>query len=596
VAVNAMNTDKASARIAALVSANQLIAAHDECQRLCQRAPGNAQAWLQLATIRGMLGRFAEAVAVFRHVLALDARLPLAHYNLGLCLLRLDEFDAAAESFGRALALKPDYADACHELANTLRQTGRIDEALACYRSVLELAPSLALARFNFANFLLRLGEWEDAEANFRILLDNPRLPRPAHSGLLHALNYYSRDAGEIGAAHRKWWAIHFAAMAPQAVHPNNRDCARRLRVGYVSPDLREHSVSFFIESLLAGHDRSACEVYCYADVPHPDAVTEHLRRHADKWRNTSAIGDAQLADQIRQDGVDILVDLAGHTYGNRLAVFAMKPAPVQISYLGYPATTGLPTMDYRLSDSVADPPEVSDPHYTEKLVRLPDGFLCYRGPEILPPVIAPGDPASTRPVTFGCFNSLSKYNAEVVAAWCEILRRVPGSRLFLKNEPLGEPWVCNRLLTRFLEAGIDPGRLELRGKIADRLGHLASYGDVDIALDTFPYNGATTTCEALWMGVPVITLAGTTHAGRVGMSILSRVRLGSLVARDMQGYISQAVELALDQGRRAELQSLLRPAMLTSTLCNASAFARNVEDAYRSIWSAWCSRVEFTG
>jgi len=312
--------------------------------------------------------------------------------------------------------------------------------------------------------------------------------------------------------------------------------------------------------------------------------VTARLRAHADHWRNIIGLSDDDAADRVRRDRIDILVDLTGHTGRNRMLLFARRPAPVQVTWLGYANTTGLSGMDYRLTDALADPPGESDAVHSETLVRLPDGFLCFGPPDDAPDVAAAPFHAAGH-VTFGSFNSLAKLTADVIATWARILQQLPDSRLLLKSRPFADESVQARVLRLFAEHGIEGGRIALLARIPSTRDHLAAYGRLDIALDTFPYNGTATTSEALWMGVPVVTLAGAVHAARVGVSLLTAVGLEALVADEPDAYVEKAVELAGDTHRRAELRGTLRQRLIDSSLCNAVEFTRNLEETYRWMW-----------
>jgi predicted O-linked N-acetylglucosamine transferase (SPINDLY family) len=345
--------------------------------------------------------------------------------------------------------------------------------------------------------------------------------------------------------------------------------------------------VAHFIEPLLRHHDRAAVEVYCYAHVPRPDAFTEKLRGLADAWRDVTGLPENEIAEQLRADGIDILIDLAGHTAVELLPVFARRPVPVQGTYLGYANTSGLTTMDFRLTDALADPPGVTDALHTETLVRLPRGFLCYAPPpEAAEPFVCKG------PLTFASFNYLAKATPEVVGLWARILKAVPGSRLILKSRPLSDPMAKERYLKLFEAHGIRADRLDLLGWIPAKDSHLVQYNRVHVALDPFPYNGTTTTCEALWMGVPVVTLAGRVHAARVGVSILSHVGFPELIARDHDEYVKIAAGLVQNTSRLAELRRTLRDRMRASPLLDGPGFARAVEGAYRERWRTWCAAL----
>jgi len=341
---------------------------------------------------------------------------------------------------------------------------------------------------------------------------------------------------------------------------------------------------------LLQQHDHLQFEVFCYSNATTIDGITSSLRSNADHWRQIAGMNNHQVAEQVRKDAIDILIDLSGHTSGNRLLVFARKPAPVQISYLGYPGTTGLSAIDYRLTDCFADPPGLTEHLHAEKLHRLSRTNWCFAAPEDAPPVQPP--PASCRDhVTFGSFNNFAKVTDEVLQSWWTILRHVPRSRLLLKCAIFETKRVCEQVTGIFTAQGIEPGRLELQGWQPDHAMHLTLYNEMDIALDTFPYNGTTTTCDALWMGVPVITLAGPAHASRVGMSLMSSIGLSETIATTTVEYVGLAVALAQDQDRLKTIRLGLRDRMRRSPLMDAERFARDVEAAYRQMWRNWCEQ-----
>jgi predicted O-linked N-acetylglucosamine transferase (SPINDLY family) len=386
-----------------------------------------------------------------------------------------------------------------------------------------------------------------------------------------------------------RWVAAHAESLRKNLQpHANNRDPNRKLRIGYVSCDFRDHAVSRFIYRLFQNQDRRQFEIGCYADVLHPDAVTESLRACVDGWHDIGNMPDEQVAQMIRGHGVDILVDLSGHTTGSHLLTFARKPAPVQISYLGYPGTTGLPTIDYRMTDAIADPAGMSEEFFTEKPARLPRTNWCYATPDNLPEV-APGPASTGKPPCFGSFNKLAKVSAQTLDLWAAILKEVEGSRLFLKDKVLGDPKTRERIAREFESRGIAANRLTLAGFENDVAAHFRAYGQIDIALDTFPYNGTTTTCEAMWMGVPVVTFAGKTHVTRVGASLLTTVGLGELIANSPEEYVSIAAALARNPNRLTEIRATLRQTMQKSPLMDGPAFARDVEALYRHIWRRWC-------
>lgn len=476
------------------------------------------------------------------------------------------------------------------KLGRELTRMGKLTKAEACYRKAIALQPDFAKAYNGLGLVHLLEGKLSEAESDFRRALAIKPDYANAHTNILLCLNY-NPHIGEdtIFEEHQLWGACHGRPKKEIRPHSNDRSINRRLRIGYVSPDFRKHSVSYFFEPLLAGHNRERFEIFCYAEVPEPDETTERLRQLADRWVNIAGLSDEECADLIRGDRIDILVDLAGHTRRNRLQVFVQKPAPIQVSWLGYPNTTGIPSIDYRLTDAVADPEGSADRFNTENLIRLPNGFLCYAPPshaaEVMPlPALTKGY------VTFGSFNNLAKITPDALKLWCSILSFTPRSRLVLKNLAFTDEILRSRYQEFFTGEGIDPSRIDMIPWNPSRKEHLALYGSVDISLDTFPYNGTTTTCESLWMGVPVVTMKCDRHAGRVGASILSRVGLEYLVAKSPTQYLDIALTLAGDLMSLAGLREGLRERMTRSSLCNPQSFAGDVEDAYREIWRRWCN------
>jgi predicted O-linked N-acetylglucosamine transferase (SPINDLY family) len=364
-------------------------------------------------------------------------------------------------------------------------------------------------------------------------------------------------------------------------------DPNKKLRVGYVSPDFRTHSVAYFLDPLFQNHDTNVFDVYCYSDVSVPDVTTRRLRNNVKIWRDTSSLGSSELVRLIRGDGIDLLVDLSGHTAGNRLMAFAEKPAPVQVTWLGYPDTTGLDVMDYRITDLYADPVG-SEKYYSEHLVRLEGCFLCYEPPGEAPAVVV-NPAAASRSLTFGSFNNRAKINCDVIKLWADILRKLPHARLLIKNPGLTDKAVCADLRGQFIRRGIEAERVVLKGVSATTVEHLEEYHNIDIALDTFPYNGTTTTCEALWMGVPVLTLSGGCHAGRVGRSLLSAVGLDDWVAETEKEYVDHAVAYANSPDALVRLRASMRQRMADSVLCDGKIFTAKLESVYRSMWVDWC-------
>jgi protein O-GlcNAc transferase len=494
--------------------------------------------------------RFSGAMALFDQALALDPDSVETLYNKGLTLFEMGRHDEAIEAYRRALAISPNYVDAHNALGLAFTSRGAHDEAILHLSEATKLSPK-AFGPFN---------------------------------NLMMCLTYSDRSAEHIFAEHRRFGATHEGELPAPQTFPNDRTQGRRLKIGYVSPDFKHHVTALFMRPLLAAHDHAAVEVYCYGEVPKPDGKTQHFEALADHWLNTSGMSDRALADRIRADGIDILVDVAGHTAGNRLKTLARKPAPIQVTWLGYPNTTGLTAMDYKFVDAETDPLDTEEIWSTETLLRLENGLLCYEPPEEFPQPSPP--PCLTNGViTFGSYNNPAKYGDHVLDAWAALLLRVPDSRLVLMGKAFDGEHVRQLFAERLVSRGVDADRLDLRGWAHSAADH---YGAMDIALDPFPYNGTTTTCEALWMGTPVVVLRGSRHAGRVSASLLARIGMQDLVADDVDGYIEIASRLAADPARIAELRRNLRARMAASPLCDGPGFARSVERAYREMWRRW--------
>jgi len=539
-------------------AANQAMGDLEQALAAYERAlaidPTFAQAHYNLATVLHQLGRAEQAISHLEAAIHHAPQLAEAHLGLARACLSLMRPDEAALAAERALALRPAWGAALAELATALQLQGEQDRSLAAVRRAVELEPSSA----------------------------------PIHSNLLYALNFRSDlDARTVAAEHRAWAARHAEPLThAAAAHDNDRTPERTLRVGYVSPHFREHAVSFFSEPLLTAHDGQQYQVYCYSDTRAVDSTTERFRGRAFAWRDISRASDEEMARQIREDAIDILVDLAGHIGGNRLLVFARKPAPLEFTYLGYQNTTGMSAMDYRLTDAIADPPG-SDEFYSEKLLRLPTSFFCYQPPDRAPEVNAL--PALERGyVTFASLNHLSKLTDAALVAWASLLREVPRSRLLLLGYTPGV--LETRLRNIFAEQGVDPERLQVINK-RPRFAYLELHHGIDLALDTFPFNGHTTICDALWMGVPSVVLQGDRYAARFGSTALVNLALEDLIAKNVGEYVAIAAGLARDLPRLAALRRELRATFLASPLTDAPRFAREVEAAYRQAWRTWCAR-----
>jgi predicted O-linked N-acetylglucosamine transferase (SPINDLY family) len=510
------------------------------------------------------------------------------HNNLGVVFGSLGRTEEAETEFRAAVAIQPDYAEALNNLGAILGDKGALSEAIAFNQRAAELRPGFADTYANLGNAFMRQGRLAEAIAAFDEGLKSAPDALTLNANRLICLNYLTdRSPREVFDEHAKWGGRLCELAGTERTHRNSRDPERRLRVGYVSQDFRAHSVCYFILHALKHHDRDKVDVFCYADVSKPDNMTELARRHANVWRPVPGTPAPQLVEIIQKDEIDILVDLGGYTAPAALAMFAMKPAPVQVTYLGYPHTTGMPRMDYRVTDSLADPPGAADEMTSEKIVRLDPCAWCYHPSPHAPPV----EPRNAgEPITFGTFNAVAKINEPLVALWAKLLHANPGARMYLKAGGFAEEAGCRRVGEMFARQGIDHSRIRMTGQVLSPALHLGMYQPIDIALDTFPYHGTTTTCEALWMGVPVIALAGQTHASRVGVSLLTNCGLTDLIAASEERYIDLATRLAADRERLNHLRQSLRPTLQNSPLGDGKAFARRLEDAYRTMWRAWCA------
>jgi len=550
------------------------------------RAPGATRADL-IARARAERERDEPAAALATLEAALrqgteDAAL-LA--ELGLSYRALGRRDEARAALERAAASAPASVLPLLYLGNLAHEDGRLDAALAAYRAALALDGRNAALHYNLALTLMSCGEAAAGVEAFRLCLAEAPDYADARASLLFALNLSDRaGADDTAAEHFEWGRRIADPLWREPVFSNSREPQRRLRIGYVSADFFGHAAADFIHSFLPQHERARYDISCYANAPIPEA-SRQLYGHS--WRDISGLDDAQAASLIAGDAIDILVDLSGHTRGNRLLVFARKPAPLQLTFLGYPNTTGMRAMDYRLSDAYADPPGASERRYRERLLRMPQGLWCYRPPaEDLPEAGAP--PALRKGhVTFGSMNNVAKLNAGIVGLWAELLLRVSGARLLLATIPPGSP--RERLLRAFAAKGIDSGRIAFSERLSQS-GFRALHQQVDIALDSYPCNGGATTCETLWQGVPVVSLAGEEFRARAGLSLLSAIGLPQLVAGDAAGYVDIAANLARDLGQLQRLRAGLRETMRSSPLCDAAAYTRALEAVYRGIWSEWCA------
>jgi protein O-GlcNAc transferase len=561
-----------------------------ECFRAALTAdPTCSLAHTSLGAVMHKLGRTAEAIACYRDSLRIDPRDATARLGLSCALESQGNLPLALVEFEQLAMLQPDNAETQARLGVVLHKLDRVDDAVEAFCRSTQLRPDYAPAQNNLAACLHARGQIEQALPHSRCAVELAPGNSFFHSNLAHAINYAPNiDARTIFDEHVNWGRRHADPLLGSASRQNiDRDPSRRLRVGYVSPNFREQAISIFTEPIFAFHEHREFEIVCYSDVKRPDSATARFRLAADRWIDTTGLTDAALAARIAADGIDILVDLTGHLDGHRLLAFARKPAPIQVTYIGYQNTTGMRAMDYRLTDEWSDPPGMTDQFHTEQLWRLPRAFFCYRPLDETPAVNA-APVAATGRITFGSFNKVAKFNIPLLSSWATILARVPNSRLIVLAERSDN--AVERARALLADYGVAAERVEFVGK-RTRGQYLRLHHHVDIALDTFPFNGHTTVCEALWMGVPVVVLAGDTYVTRFGGSALVNLGLRELIAASVDEYVDIAVQLADDVDRLQALRAGLRERMQTSPLLDGAGFTRNLEAAYREMWTRWCSR-----
>ena len=552
--------------------------------RAVELKPDYAEAHNNLGVALKSQGMPVEAVACYRRAVQLKADYTEAYCNLGNALKDQGNLLEAVACYRRAVELKPDYADAHNNLGVALQDQGRLEEPVACYRRAVELNPDFAKAHNNLGNVLNNQGKPDEALACYRRAMDLKPDLAEAHSNLLFTLQHCAGvTPAALAEAHAQYDRQHAAGLRGTIVPPENGGDHRvPLRLGFVSADLGRHPVGYFLVGVLENLSRQQHETICYSDRIGKDDMTHRLQLAATHWHDVNGMSDQRLAEQIRTDRIDILFDLAGHTAHNRLLVFARKPAPIQVTWAGYVGTTGLKAMDYLLADRYEVPPG-AEGYYQEQVLRMPEGYVCYDPPDYAPPV-GPLPALEHGRMTFASFNKPAKITPQAIEVWARILRRLPEARLVLKYQGWNDSGVTRRFTEMFVDQGIDPGRLEFLG-YSPHAELLAHYNHIDMALDPFPYSGGLTTCEALWMGVPVVTCPGETFAGRHSLSHLSNVGLAETIAHDFDDYVELAVSLAGDLPRLAELRAGLRPRMAASPLCDGKRFAADLASVLHDVW-----------
>jgi predicted O-linked N-acetylglucosamine transferase (SPINDLY family) len=602
----------------ALHDAGQLKEAEASYRRALKLKPDYADAHCNLGTLLQDMGRLEEAESCYRRALKLAPDLADAHYNLGNTLRAQGRLEGAAQSYQRALALrpaylqascnlgialqdlgrpdeaeamlrrtlelKPDHVDAYSNLGNALKEQGRLLEAETCYRRALELNPALAEVHNNLGILLQDMGGLEAAAASYRKALELKPDYFKAHSNLLFLLNYDPKVSQQDAFEEAQRYGANVAAQVRHRYSKwSCKKQAERLRIGFVSGDFRNHPVGYFLENLLRHLDREAFELYAYPADPWTDDMTLRLKSYFAKWQPLYGLDDETAAKRIHGDGVHILIDLSGHSRYNRLPMFVYKPAPVQVAWLGYFATTGVAEIDYLIADPVTLP-ESQERYFTEKIVRLPETRLCFSRPDIEIDV-SPLPALTNGYITFGCFNNLAKMNDDVVALWSRVLQSVAGSKLFLKSKQLGDVSVRQQTVERFAAHGIAAERLLLEGA-ESRAKYFEAYHRVDISFDPFPYPGGTTTVESLWMGVPVLNLSGESFLFRQGAGFLSNAGLTEWIAASLEEYLAQVIEHADDVNKLSALRGRLRQQIEVSPVMDGERFASQLAASLQSMWN----------
>ncbi len=539
-----------------------------------------------LAEAMQQMGLTTRAIEALKEAIGVDSPRPEIMFELAVFFEKIGRLDKAEEWCKKIVELTPDPM-AYNWLGILCHRTGRTSEAVQYLQKTVELAPEDEYAWTDLAAFLLQSGDTQKGFELLRKAVDKAPNNSRIHTSLLFYMHSFpDLDQQAIFEEHKRWGQRHAPISMAGTSHDNTVEPERKLRIGYISPDFKKHVVARRFEPLLDKHNRDVVEVYGYGNIDRPDPTTSRLQKKFDCYRNIWNVSDKAVARIIERDKIDILVDLAGHTHNNRLLVLARKPAPVQVTYLGYANTTGMEAVDYLLTDCLTIPPKLQK-FYTEQLAYLPGGLACYTPPENAP-VVTPLPAAKKGHVTFGAFTDNRRFNRPLLEVWAEILKLTPNARLLLGFNGGNDEKIQEHYLSQFEECGVCRERIKISGWKAPS-EYIKQYNDVDIVFDTFPENGGTSTCEALWMGVPVISLAGQHQAERVGLSILSRLDMQCFAAATPAEYTAKAVALANKPESLMEMRASMRSRMAESPLCDKERFARDVEAAYREMWHKWC-------
>jgi len=560
-----------------------------------QLNPHLKEAMTALAMAYQQKGEIKEAVGVFYKLWNLDRTNTDVLLSIGKSLMKISAWKEAEGVMKMALKINPNCADAFVLLATASEQDLNFEEAISYSKRALENAPRHISAHLQLGSCLLRTGEPFEASISFRKVLDLSDKPMPlVYSNWLYCLQFLDDPPHEILEKHQGWqqYCLKICEKFDKSPFSNIADPDKKIRVGFTSADFRKHSVFYFINGLFKSFDRERFEFICFSNLnpAEEDDFTKLLKSQVDQWHVIDGMKPLAIRDLITDKGIDILIDLSGHTSRNSLLVYLHRSAPIQVTWLGYPDTTGLDTMDYRLADSITDPEPQADEFSSEQIYRLPTPFLCYH-PDDTYLELEPEPKTNSNKIVFGSFNNAPKLSPAVIRIWSEILRQIPNAELVIKCTSFGREKQRAQMVEKFLRHGITKERIKLLCFIPSRIDHLKAYNLIDVALDTFPYNGTSTSCEALWMGVPLITKVGNRHPSRVGMSILKALGLDDWIADSDEEYIAKAVEIANNPKQLMQIKHTLRPRMKNSPLCDHFGFARKFETAIRKMWYNWCSQ-----
>lgn len=549
-----------------------------------------ADAYYNLGVAYGEQRKYNKAIVYYELAIHFNPMCCQAFNNLGVIYKDQENLEKSIQCYRAALIINPNFSQTLNNIGVVYTVQGKMDEAYASMKAAIRENPNYGEAYNNLGVLYRDEGKIDKSIYYYRKCLEVSPLSRNASQNLLLSLNYSTwHSLEEIYEEHTKWGEKFQQLFKQTFKHKVEKKANRILRIGYISPDFYTHSVSYFIHAILENHS-SNFHITCYSNTVREDKKTEKLKKLPNVWKSITGQSPEEVAAMIVEDKIDILVELTGHTAGNRLDVMALKPAPIQITYIGYPNTTGLKNIDYRIVDEITDSYDTKQKH-TEKLIRLPKCFLCYKAPSEAGPS-TPLPFLKNQYITFGSFNNLAKINDDVIKLWSQILLSVPNSHFLIKAKPFSSRTIKENFVQKFVKFGIDPSRIDVLPLLPNLTDHLQSYRLMDLSLDTFPYAGTTTTCESLWMGVPVVTLRGTAHSQNVSSSLLSAIgSLDGLIANNMEEYIEIAVSLANDIVRLQELRISLREKMKNSPLCDGMTFTRNLEKTYISLWNDFLKR-----